>query len=170
MAALLASDNAHHDGLFWVVWLAAGLTTALCVILHYETIRLLIRVLRREIIHNHRTVLIFVILMLLLAHLVEASMYAMTYQAVLAWSDGEAGELIGAYDGSLMDNLYFSLSVYSTVGFGDIRPVGPIRLLVGIEALAGLVLITWSASFTFLIMQRFFKKEFEPQDLDDLEE
>ena len=51
--------------------------------------------------------------------------------------------------------------MYTTVGFGDIAPLGPVRLLVGIEALAGLVLITWSASFTFLIMQRIFARDFK---------
>lgn len=44
--------------------------------------------------------------------------------------------------------------VYTTVGFGDLIPIGPIRLMAGVEALTGLVMITWSASYTFLEMQR----------------
>ena len=38
-------------------------------------------------------------------------------------------------------------------------PVGAIRFLVGTEALTGFVLVTWSASFTFVEMQRFGKTE-----------
>jgi hypothetical protein len=44
--------------------------------------------------------------------------------------------------------------VYTTVGFGDLLPQGAIRFMSGMEALTGLVMITWSASFTFLEMQR----------------
>ena len=47
--------------------------------------------------------------------------------------------------------------VYTTLGFGDLVPLGPIRHMTGSESVAGLVLITWSASFTFLEMQRFWK-------------
>jgi hypothetical protein len=35
-------------------------------------------------------------------------------------------------------------------------PVGPIRFLTGMEAVVGLTLITWSASFTFLKMQKYW--------------
>ncbi len=36
------------------------------------------------------------------------------------------------------------------------RLAGDIRLLAGVEALTGLVLIAWTASFAFLQMQRFW--------------
>ena len=45
------------------------------------------------------------------------------------------------------------------MGFGDIEPFGYIRFLAGIEALTGLLLITWSASFLFLEMQRFWRDQ-----------
>jgi hypothetical protein len=47
---------------------------------------------------------------------------------------------------------------YTTVGFGDVSPVGPIRFLAGTSALTGFVMITWSASFTFLEMERFWRR------------
>ena len=43
---------------------------------------------------------------------------------------------------------------FTTLGFGDITPMGAIRILCGTEALVGLSLITWSASLAFLEMQR----------------
>jgi len=52
--------------------------------------------------------------------------------------------------------MYFSAETYTSLGFGDITPVGPIRLLAGIEALNGLLLIGWSASFTYIAMERFW--------------
>jgi hypothetical protein len=35
-------------------------------------------------------------------------------------------------------------------------PQGAIRIMVGPQALLGFVLITWSASFTFIEMQRYW--------------
>lgn len=55
--------------------------------------------------------------------------------------------------------VYFSVVVYTTLGLGDLVPEGAIRFLTGTEALTGSVLITWSASFTFLEMQRFWKSD-----------
>ena len=52
--------------------------------------------------------------------------------------------------------IYFSSVVYTTVGFGDLLPVGALRILTAAEGLAGLAMITWSASFTFLAMQRLW--------------
>jgi hypothetical protein len=48
--------------------------------------------------------------------------------------------------------------VYTTVGFGDLIPSGPIKMITCAEALAGLALITWSASFTYLQMQRLWRE------------
>ena len=57
--------------------------------------------------------------------------------------------------------LYFSLVTYTSLGYGDIAPLGPARLLAGIESLIGLGLIAWSASFTYLEMQRHWYKQEE---------
>lgn len=151
----------YESGLLWVVLGIAACATLVCVGIHYETIRLLIVVLQKQESRPARRVLIITVLVLLAVHLIEAAIFAFAYRLVFLIHPTDAGLLTGPYDGSFGDTLYFSLSVYTTVGFGDIAPLGPVRLLVGIEALAGLVLITWSASFTFLIMQRIFKRDFD---------
>ena len=43
------------------------------------------------------------------------------------------------------------------MGFGDVSPVGPLRLLAGAEALTGFMLIGWTASFTYLAMRDFWE-------------
>lgn len=58
---------------------------------------------------------------------------------------------------SLHDFIYFSFTTYTTVGYGDYFPVGPLRLISQIEALMGLVLIACSASYVFVIMQDYWK-------------
>jgi hypothetical protein len=59
----------------------------------------------------------------------------------------------------LPDFVYFSAMTYTTVGFGDAVPIGPIRFLAGMEGLTGLAMITWSASYTFIEMQRDWRPE-----------
>ena len=71
---------------------------------------------------------------------------------------------MGAIEGvvatfALEDYAYFSATAYSTLGYGEIYPVGPIRLLSGMEGVTGLLMITWSASFTYLEMQRYWVKK-----------
>ena len=48
---------------------------------------------------------------------------------------------------------------YTTVGWGDLSSIGPLRILAGAEALLGFMLITWSASFTYLVMARTWGAE-----------
>ncbi|WP_245929683.1 potassium channel family protein [Leucothrix pacifica] len=90
----------------------------------------------------------------LVAHVAEVWLFAFAYYFML--DSGRYGSLEGNFNGTLMDASYFSFTTYTSLGFGDIEPLGDIRFLVGLEALTGLVLITWTASFMFIEMQRFW--------------
>jgi hypothetical protein len=50
---------------------------------------------------------------------------------------------------------------------GDIAPLGPVRLLAGVEALNGLLMIAWSASFTYLSMENFWAPHARNQRKDE---
>ena len=52
--------------------------------------------------------------------------------------------------------MYFSAETYTSLGFGDISPLGPIRMIAGFEALHGLLMIGWSSSILFISMERFW--------------
>ncbi len=86
------------------------------------------------------------------AHMVESRLYAWVY-LLLDVGDAAMGSG-GAVNGSFLDHLYFSAACYTSLGLGDLFPVGTLRLIAGVQALNGLILITWSASFAFLVMQR----------------
>jgi hypothetical protein len=62
------------------------------------------------------------------------------------------------------DFLYFSATSYSTLGIGDVYPVGVFRLISGIESINGLFLIAWSTSFTYFVMDRLWPLYSEPTD------
>ncbi|WP_353148888.1 ion channel [Pollutimonas bauzanensis] len=99
--------------------------------------------------------LIFCVCGVLLAHTVEVWLFAFVY---FAMQKNGLGSLLGSLDGSLMDCVYFSFTTFTTLGFGDINPLGLLRYLTGLEALTGLVLITWSASFLFVEMEKYWKR------------
>jgi hypothetical protein len=145
---------AHWDANLLVV-LATVLAVAACVLVHYEgLVRLSAGLGRRHESQRRRRVLhgIFGVLAL---HVIEIWVFGIATWLLLMWP--ETGAVSGAHALSLLDAIYLSAVTYTTVGFGDLAPVGPIRFLCGTEALSGFVLITWSASFTFLEMDRFWR-------------
>jgi hypothetical protein len=95
-----------------------------------------------------------VIVAAFLAHTLEVWIFAITY-FLLANHFG-LGSFHGDFDGSLHDHLYFSSVTYTSLGFGDVSPIGGLRLISGVEALTGLMMIGWSASFTYLAMEKFW--------------
>ena len=86
-------------------------------------------------------------------HIAEIWIFGLTYYLLLL-DDGFGGFGSMSSAGSF-DCIYFSATVYTTLGFGDIVPLGPIRFLTGTQSIVGLTLITWSASFTFGEMIKF---------------
>lgn len=129
------------------------LVIGLAVLIHYEILYRLSLVLPKLKIKNRFKIVVGVFGGLF-AHSVEVWLFGLTYYLlnhVKQW-----GTLTGEYDGSLLDNLYFSYTTYTTLGFGDIQPHGYLRHLVGLESLTGLLLITWTASFLYFEMQRYW--------------
>jgi hypothetical protein len=127
---------------------------AASALVHYEGLSWLNRVLARGGKARRRVVL-HAILAIIVLHIAEIWIFALTYHLLLMWPD--AGRLSGAIGHSVLDHVYFSATVFTTVGFGDLSPSGPIRFLAGTEGLTGLVLIGWSASFTYLEMERLWR-------------
>lgn len=131
------------------------LIIAMVVGIHYETLSLLSRQLPRWKIVRPRERILISIFVALVAHIIEVCVFALGYYFKI--KIGGFGSLQGNYSGSILDSIYFSFTTYTSLGFGDIEPIGLIRILTGLEALTGLVLITWTASFIFLEMERNWK-------------
>ena len=129
------------------------LLIALTTLLHYEVLRGLSTALPSLPVAG-RAKLLVVILAAFVAHGVEIAMYGAALFVLVTWLG--AGILSGSPTGSLTSFLYFSAETYTSLGFGDLTPVGPVRLLAGTEALNGLLLIGWSASFAHLAMERYW--------------
>lgn len=148
---MLSSMNYLTEPAAWTVAIATLIVVSTCVALHYEVLVNCSRFLPKLTPHHRRRVLL-TILAILVTHVAEIWLFALGYYVLVA-------ELsLGGFEGVALEGLpdyaYYSAMVYTTVGFGDIFPTGAIRFLTGMEALTGFVMITWSASFTFLEMQR----------------
>ena len=122
----------------------------LVVIVHYESLVTMTAMMKRLRQKRLRAAFVLLILGVLAAHTIAMWLFAIGYYVLI----DEFGILYGLPQPTLLECMYYSATVYSTLGFGDLVPVGPIQLLTGVESVTGLVLITWSASFTFLEMQK----------------
>jgi voltage-gated potassium channel len=58
---------------------------------------------------------------------------------------------------SFEDALYFSLATFTTVGYGDITLQGSWRLLAGIEAMNGVLLLGWSSASLYTVVSHLWK-------------
>jgi hypothetical protein len=119
------------------------------VMIHFHALRGLSRVQDRWTVSGRLKILL-VIFGLIAAHILEAAVFAAGYAV------GEHGLHLGSFVGvpmmSASQLFYFSIETFTTQGVGDVYPIGPLRLIASLEPLAGLILIGWSGSFTFLAM------------------
>ena len=122
-------------------------------LIHYEVLRILHIGLPRLRIRV-RAKLLIVIFGTFVAHTVEIVLYAAATFALIHFLD--VGDLSPERTTTFLECLYFSAETYTSLGLGDIAPLGSVRLLAGVEALNGLLMIAWSASFTYLSMERYW--------------
>ena len=85
---------------------------------------------------------------LIFIHLVQASIWAVLY--MLAPGIVELNNFEEA--------MYFSLVTFTTLGYGDITISSVNRILSGLEAINGIILIGWSTAFMFSIYQQMIRR------------
>lgn len=129
---------------------------ALCVLVHYEGLLLASRALGTRRGGARRIKVLYAMGIVILLHTLEIWIFGVTYWLLLQWP--ECGTLGGQESLHFFDTVYFSATTFSTLGVGDLAPVGPVRFLTGTESVLGLLLIAWSASFTYLEMERFWRR------------
>jgi hypothetical protein len=130
------------------------LLVVMTTVIHYESLALASKMVERHVLGARRTIFSLVLLLPLI-HILEVSLYAVGY--FLMRDEFHLGSLKGDFLDTFATYLYFSLETFATIGFGDIVPDGPIRFLAGIEGLNGTLLMGWSGSFVFIVMQRYWR-------------
>ncbi|SIQ52187.1 potassium channel family protein [Solilutibacter tolerans] len=151
---LIPDGRLAEHALVAVVALAV---TALTVLIHYEGMHALVRRSSKRVVMRgqDRRTMLKIIFSLLVLHVVEIWCFGLAFWGLSAIPG--TGYMHGEHStDTLFDAIYLSATTYTTVGFGDVSPVGAIRFISGLESLVGLILITWSASFTYLEMSRLW--------------
>ncbi len=123
------------------------------ILIHYEALRMTSRVYA----HLHvpaRARILVVLAITFLSHFIQVMIYALAYSYLHFATD--IGYIAGAEPLDMQNAFYFSVSSYTTLGIGDLVPHGGLRLISGVEALNGLVMVGWTASFTYLTMEKFW--------------
>lgn len=138
-----------------LVTLATLGTVVAVITIHYEGLVLLSRWIARAARTPGRRRVVNAMFGVLGLHIVEIWVFGLALWALVQWP--ACGEIAGDVPLSLLDAVYFSAITFTTVGFGDLAPVGPIRLLSGTEAITGFMLIGWTVSFTYLEMERHWR-------------
>ncbi len=102
----------------------------------------------------HRLLLSAVICGIIMLHILEAALFALGYwlgEAVL-----HLGHFVGVHALTPFFYFYFAAETFTTQSLGDVYPLGSLRMLASIEPLTGLILIGWSTSFTFMLMNSYW--------------
>ena len=86
-------------------------------------------------------------------HALEIIIWAIVYKALVP-----VGELA-----NFEAAVYFSFVTFTTLGYGDITLSEVYRLLSGIQALNGILLVGWSTALMFSIVQKIWMGYRRPQ-------
>ena len=136
-----------------IVVFSALTLLALTTLVHYEVMGRMHA--RLQALHiPSRSKLLVVVFVAFAAHALEIVLYGVAFYGLARFAD--VGTLAGPAGVSLASCFYFSAETFTSLGFGDLTPTGAVRFLAGVEALNGLVLIGWSASFLYIAMERFW--------------
>jgi len=94
--------------------------------------------------------LIYTALFLLFLNFLEATVWGVTYYLLPGITEFE----------TLEKSIYFSLVTFTTLGYGDITISSTNRILSGFEAMNGVLLLGWSTTMMFSVMQALMKNTF----------
>ena len=141
-----------------IVTVLSAALVIICVGIHLTCLKGLLALLSR-IAHFRHFRVGMIVLGALIGHAVEIALFGIAFFFLSATE--RFGSITGASGKTLDwgDSFYYSAVTYTSLGFGDLTPTGTLRVLSAVEVLTGVVLVTWTASFLFLVMQKTWKVE-----------
>jgi hypothetical protein len=140
---------------FLLMMVLSAVLVVACILVHYEIMRLTADyLLPRVAIVPRRAHVVLGICACFVAHTLEVWLFAGLYWVLaVETTSGFSDEGRRAF----LDYLYFSTETYTSLGFSDSRQLSnDLRLLAGIEAMIGLVLIAWTASFNYFMFEHYW--------------
>ncbi len=129
------------------------LVVAAVVLLHFEGLTAINRFALQGPVLS-RLHLLTAIVFILMLHLTEICIFSAGMY--VAHHVFHLGDFMGAREFALIDYFHFSAETFTTVGYGDLYPVGPLRILSSLESLTGVLLVAWSGAFSYFTVQRLW--------------
>src|SRR4051812_4127668 len=131
--------------------IASTVLVVLTTLIHYEVLRFA-SVHLADIPVPPRARILVVVAAAFTAHTIEVWLYAFAYFLSIEAFDlgGFGGQPLGGFAGSL----YFSGVTYTSLGLRAYYPTRALRLVAGVEALNGWLMIGWPAPFTYLAREK----------------
>lgn len=125
-------------------------------IIHYEVLmQLHLRLPTVQWVGRRAKVLV-VILLAMASHALQIFLFACAYYVLREGM--HTGTLGGQFQDLFSTYFYFSSETYTSLGLGDIFPLGQLRVMIGFETLTGLLMVSWTASFTYFEMSRYWQE------------
>ena len=121
----------------------------------YECMCVLLRIIS-YFNFSPRRLLYTLITGIFIAHGLTIFLYALVYWLLVHWLGFE--QLSGLVNDHYLSYLYYSATTYSSLGVGDVFSAGGLRFVTGLQAINGLILITWSATIAYFSIQRMWKE------------
>ncbi len=133
------------------------LATGLCVMLHYEGLYRMWRYAHGHTTHTRRqpVQVLLAIFGVMALHMLQIVIFGTVWWGLLQFPG--TGTVANIAHLQWHGALFLSSLSYTSLGFDALVPMGAVRILASVEALTGLVLVAWSASFAFLLMQRHWR-------------
>jgi hypothetical protein len=141
----------------WIAIVAMGLCVFVVVVIHSLMLRFLWRYVRPRLKGLSGNGIGIMFFGCMIAHFAEIAVFTLGLFIAAAW-EGETKLALSAWNRENLDLWYYSAAFYTSLG-ADRPPTAGLRLFATSEALAGLMLITWTASFLFLLMQESWGAE-----------
>jgi voltage-gated potassium channel len=137
----------------------AGMIVSVCLLLHIAGILLMAEWLlaHREYLEErggrvrHAILLILLFSGIMFLHIVETNLWAAFYYARGLFMDFET-------------SLYFSLTSYTTIGYGDVLLPQRWRLLGAIEGISGVLLCGISTAFVFAVVSAMLQMRMQQRN------
>lgn len=137
--------------------LVTAICVAACIVLHLYVLRLLWRCVRSRVREMTGIRLALLVLGCVAGHILEISVFAVGFFVCAAETNDRKLVMEGLHHEHL-DLWYYSAAFYTSLGEKR-PPSGGLRIFAACETVTGLILITWTASFLFLLMQRSWSLE-----------
>lgn len=96
-------------------------------------------------------ILIGTVLLLVILHVIQIMIWAVAYRRLLPDTELQSFE----------EAVYFSFVTFTTLGYGDISLTGVWRVMSGVEALNGILLVGWSTATLFAVVQKIWQFRYQ---------